>query len=240
MKKLFTFLSVLIVLSVNAQTNDTINVSPAIKLIRLTPHAYVHETYLYGDVPCNGMVLINGNEAFLFDTPSYDSLTVDLVNYLTRSMNLTVKGCIVNDWHIDSQGGLTVIQRMGIPTYANNMTIQFEKEKGLPVAQNGFTDSLKLTLGNLAVEAFYFGAAHTMDNILVWIPVEKVLFADCMIKEVKAQNLGFTDDGSVEAYPATLQKVAIRFHDARFVIPGHGAAGGFELVKHTLELAEKK
>jgi metallo-beta-lactamase class B len=61
-----------------------------------------------------------------------------------------------------------------------------------------------------------------------------------MIKEVKAKDLGYTDDGDVKEYPKTLKKVMAKFPTAKFVIPGHGDFGGMELIKHTLKMAEGK
>ena len=37
---------------------------------------------------------------------------------------------------------------------------------------------------------YYFGGGHSEDNIAVWIPSAKLLFAGCMVKEMAAQNAG--------------------------------------------------
>jgi metallo-beta-lactamase class B len=89
------------------------------------------------------------------------------------------------------------------------------------------------------IDCYYFGAAHTTDNIVVWIPTEQILFAGCMAKSLNSQNLGNTADGDLKAYPETLRKVIAKFPDARIVIPGHGQYGGIEVLKHTLQLAEQ-
>ena len=94
-------------------------------------------------------------------------------------------------------------------------------------------------LGDKTIDCFYLGAAHSTDNIVVWIPSEKILFAGCMIKSVNARNLGNTADGDLTAYPGTIKKLLAKFPDVKVVIPGHGDFGGMELVKHTKELAEE-
>lgn len=75
-----------------------------------------------------------------------------------------------------------------------------------------------------------------MDNIIVWIPSEKVLFPGCLVKGVNAKGLGNTVDGDLKAYPSTIEKVLHKFPDAKIVIPGHGTVGGIELIRHTKEL----
>ena len=82
------------------------------------------------------------------------------------------------------------------------------------------------------------GAAHSMDNIVVWIPSEQILFTACMVKNMRSKNLGNTADGDLISYPMTLTKVMKKFPSAKIVIPGHGEYGGLELIEHTLELTK--
>ncbi|MCC8153382.1 MAG: hypothetical protein LIP01_03695 [Tannerellaceae bacterium] len=80
------------------------------------------------------------------------------------------------------------------------------------------------------------GRGHATDNIVVWIPSEKVLYPGCMVKDLQATDLGNLSDADVEAWPGTIEKVIRKFPSAKWVIPGHGEAGGLELLYHTLDL----
>ena len=51
-----------------------------------------------------------------------------------------------------------------------------------------------------------------------------------------AQNAGNLSDAVLAAWPATLDSLLVRFPDARIVVPGHGAPGGPELIRHTKAL----
>jgi metallo-beta-lactamase class B len=220
-----------------------VHISKDIELIKLSENAYVHVSYSslpnFGRFPSNGLVFINGGEAFLFDTPVTDSLTKDLVSWITDSMNVKIVGFVPNHWHEDCMGGLSYLQDQNIVSYANQMTKEIATAKNLPVPTVGFTDSLQLQLGNKLVACHYFGAAHSIDNIVVWIPSEQVLFAGCMIKSAHSKDLGNTVDGDLTAYPKTIDKLIERLTNAKFVIPGHGQVGGIELIKHTKELTAK-
>jgi metallo-beta-lactamase class B len=223
--------------------SNIINICDELQLIKISADAYIHISYIHNGkskVPCNGLILIDNDKAFLFDTPNIDSTTRILIAYLKDNLKLKIVGFISNDWHWDSMGGLDVINKSGIPTYANEMTIDIAKTKGLPIPSVGFKDSLILKFGDKAIHCYYFGAAHTIDNIVVWIPSEQILFADCMIKELKAKDLGFTDDGDLTSYPKTLKKVKDKFSNAKIVIPGHGDFGGVDLIEHTIDLAKIK
>jgi len=226
------------------QIAQRIKVSDDIVLVKLSERACVHisqaEIPPFGRVSSNGLVFINGKEAFLFDTPVTEAETRTLVDWLKNSLQVEVAGFVPNHWHIDCMGGLAYLQQQHIPSWANQITIDSAKVKGLPVPDKGFTDSLQLKLGDKAIECYYLGPAHTTDNIVVWIPSEKILFAGCMAKSMNSRTLGNTADGDLKAYPVTLKKVMDKFPEARIVIPGHGPFGGPELLRHTLELANKQ
>jgi len=219
-----------------------IKISIDIELIKLSENAYVHVSYSdfpkFGRFPSNGLIFINGSEAFLFDTPATDSLTMDLVSWIKDSLKLKIVGFVPNHWHNDCIGGLEYLKNQKIESYANQMTIDIAKANNLPVPANGFKDSLLLQLGDKLIKCYYFGAAHSLDNIVVWIPSEQILFPGCMIKSVNSKDLGNTVDGDLIAYPKTIDKLIDRFPMAKIVIPGHGQFGGFELIMHTKELSK--
>ena len=134
-------------------------------------------------------------------------------------------------------GGLDYINSHGIESYAGQKTVNIAREMNLPVPEHSFTDSLKLLLGDKEIECYYPGPAHSIDNIAVWIPSDKILFAGCIVKSINSPNLGNLSDGDVRSYPSTVKKLITKFKTAKLVIPGHGNAGGIELLTHTLEMA---
>jgi metallo-beta-lactamase class B len=153
-------------------------------------------------------------------------------------MGLKVTAFVANHWHDDCIGGLNYVHSLNIKSYANNLTIEIARAKGKNVPQNGFTDSLKLMLGDKEIHCYYMGAAHSVDNIVVWIPSEKLLFPGCMCKSIDSQNLGNTADGDLKEYPKTIEKVIRKFGSAKIIVPGHGAPGRPELLVHTLSLVK--
>ena len=237
----FLFFMFLNLTLLKAQTNcKTIDVCSDIKLIAVSENVYIHvstaELPKFGRFASNGMIYINQGKAFLFDTPVNDSLTKILVSWITDSMKLHIVGFIPNHWHNDCIGGLHYIKKAGITSYAHQKTIDIAKAKGLPIPDKGFNDSLTLPFGNKVITCFYLGAGHSIDNIVVWLPSEKVLFAGCMVKELNAKGLGNTEDADVAEWPKTIDKIIATFTTAQIVIPGHGLSGGRELLTHTKEL----
>lgn len=239
------FLLYLVIASANyAQTYTQIKVNNDITLVKITDNAFIHISYTndpqFGRFPSNGLILINNNEAFLFDTPTTILQTEELVDFITDSLKLKTIGFVPNHWHNDCTGGLEYLKNIGVQTYANQLTINILKQKEQSYPDSGFKDSLQLFLGDKEILCYYLGAAHSMDNIVVWIPSEKILFAGCMAKSTNSTNLGNTVDGDLKAYPITIQKVIDKFPSAKIVIPGHGNCGGIELLTHTYKLIQKQ
>lgn len=120
------------------------------------------------------------------------------------------------------------------------MTIDIAREKSLPLPDYGFKDSLTVKLGNMDLCCYYPGGGHSADNIVVWIPSEKILFGGCMVKSVKAKGLGNLSDAVPNEWTSTINKLITRYPDVNWVIPGHGAIGGKELLLHTQDLLQNK
>lgn len=211
----------------------------SLKIQALTPKILVHVTYLntnqWGRVPCNGMIYCNNGEAVVFDTPPNDSVSFLLIDWIEQNLKAKVTAIVVNHFHNDCLGGLKAFHEKGIPSYANQATIELAKANGYTLPQNGFEGVLNLKIGGEVVENRFLGEAHSKDNIVSYVPSERVLFGGCMIKEVQA-NKGHLGDANLGDWPKTVAKVKAQYPDARFVIPGHGKSGGKELLDYTMEL----
>jgi metallo-beta-lactamase class B len=226
-----------------SQEYKTIWISKDIELIEISENAFIHVSYSelpnLGRFPSNGLIYMDNGKAYLFDTPMTDTLTKELVKWIKDSLKLEIVGFIPNHWHDDCMGGLSYLKSVGVNSYANQMTINIARLKGLPVPAHGFNDSLILKLNDKWIKCFYLGKAHSLDNIVVWIPSERILFAGCMCKEFNAKDLGNTIDGDLTEWPKTIDRVIAKFPTSKFVIPGHGQFGGLELLRHTKNLLTK-
>lgn len=241
----FLSLCLFLFLKLSAQEKYPVKkIGEDLELIKLSDKTFIHVSYLdlpgYGRTPANGLVVINAvNEAFIIDSPWNDSLTQVLLTWIADSMKLNVTGFIPTHWHNDCMGGLATINKYTIPSYANQKTIDIARTKNLPLPTNSFSDSLCIESGNVQLMLFDFGPGHSLDNIILWLPQQRIIFAGCLIKDIRATNLGNTADGDVSYYPYTLARLRKRIPMADIVIPGHGSPGDYRLIEHTEKLAEE-
>jgi metallo-beta-lactamase class B len=236
---LFIYQSLITVsLAQPAETN--IVVSPELQLQPLGTNAYIHisfeENKRFGRFSSNGLIYIDDNEAVIMDTPSSKRVTQQLIDWLKQHHPaVKIKAVIVNHFHSDCLGGLELFHALGVHSYAHHLTPSLLGNDTLPVPQHRFTKKLTLTVGKKKVISEYFGEAHSRDNIVTWIPEEKILFGGCMIKSMNAGKGNLTD-ANVTAWPQTVSKVSKKYPQAQWVIPGHGSAGGTELFDYTIKL----
>lgn len=205
---------------------------------QLSDHVFQHISYLntgdFGKVPCNGMIVVKDHEAIVFDTPTNVEGSVELVRYLTETMDYTVKAVVATHFHVDCVAGLAEFHAHQIPSYANGRTISLLKARdpGAALPQHGFQGSLELTAGGEVVLAGFFGEGHTPDNVIGYYPKGKVIFGGCLVKEVGAGE-GNLADANVGSWPQTIENIRAKYPEAELVIPGHGAVGGPELLDYT-------
>ena len=180
------------------------------------------------------MIVIDGGEAVIFDTPTADSISEELIQW-AESQNSRVKAIVPTHFHVDCLGGLEAFHKAGIPSYAHIRTHKFTREKEAIIPQIGFENPLILKVGTAQITCSFHGEGHTKDNIVVHFPEDKVLFGGCMIKSNGAGK-GNLADANVGQWPLTVEKVSKLYPDIIHVIPGHGKPGGKELLNYTIAL----
>jgi metallo-beta-lactamase class B len=225
--------------------NSILYRTETIKIERVSKNTYLHESFLHdekwGKVSSNGLVYINNGEAVIFDAPANDSASTQLINWVEHTKNAKIKAVVVNHFHNDCLGGLGVFHEKGIESYANRRTQDLARANRVSrsiVPKNGFDNELQLKIGDQSIINKYFGEGHTTDNIVSYIPSEKVMFGGCLIKELGAKE-GNLADANVQEWSNTVTKVKKEFPAVKHVIPGHGKYGGKNLLEYTAGLFER-
>jgi len=206
---------------------------------QIAENSFLHTSFLqtndFGNVPCNGLIVRNSNEAIIFDTPTNDKNSEELINWIKETLKCKIIAIIPTHFHDDCLGGLKAFHQNEIPSYAYFKTIELAKENNLVVPENGFKDSLILKVGDENITAKFFGEGHTRDNIVGYFPSENVIFGGCLIKEIDASK-GYLGDANVADWSDTVEKVKKEYPDVKIVVPGHGEYGDKKLLDYTINL----
>jgi metallo-beta-lactamase class B len=218
--------------------DSLIVLSEDVSLVRVTEKVYIHRSKLqtqdFGKVTCNGMLFIDGDEAAIVDTPADLPQTEILLTWL-EEQQVQVTSVTVNHFHADCLAGLAAFHSRSIPSYGSLQTQRLAIADSILAPRYTFTDSLTLKVGGREIVSRFPSQAHTTDNIVTYIPAEKVLFGGCMMKSLKAGK-GNLADANIEQWSETVEQVRLLFPDMEYVIPGHGLQGGSDLLDYTIEM----
>jgi len=180
--------------------------------------------------------MLRGKKLLLVDTPWTDPLTRQLSEWFSQNYGAVIDKVIVCHFHDDNLGGLGWINSQGIDSYSLESTAEICRSKGLPLCQYRLQEQTCFNFEGSPVITFFPGRGHTIDSIAVYFSEEKILFGGCSVKSLSSRTLGNTLDADLENWPQSLCNLKTRFPEAEIVVPGHGDAGGLELIDHTLTL----
>lgn len=210
-----------------------------LKIKKLSDNVYQHVSFKsvepWGLIGASGLVVVNGTEAHIIDTPWTTLATKELVEWI-KAKGLTIKSTVVTHFHSDASGNLPLLNDLKIKTYATSLTNKLLKSNKLETSSHEISSNA-FELVDGVVSVFYPGAGHTEDNIVVWLPKEKILFGGCFVKSLHSKNLGNTEDAVISEWASSIQKVISRYPDIKLVVLGHGKVGDMSLLTHTQELA---
>jgi glyoxylase-like metal-dependent hydrolase (beta-lactamase superfamily II) len=208
-------------------------------LDRLSPNVWLHTTTSpvdgLGYYPANGAIVVDGNEALLIDTGWNAAQTAAILDAWGRLPQPAVARAVVTHFHNDRLGGIDELSKRGIPAFGNPLTIGLARDNGF-TAPEPLHDVEKQPQQLGSIEVRYPGPGHTLDNVVVWVPSDGVLFGGCLVKSTTANDLGNLGDANVAAWPASIRAV-LRAYAPRHVVPGHGTIAG-DAIAHTIGLAD--
>ncbi|UBM59175.1 subclass B1 metallo-beta-lactamase [Marinilongibacter aquaticus] len=236
MKKI-GFLLLCTVLQSMAQ--DVVYETELLKITEIKPNVFVHVSYLqtedFGKVGCNGLVIVDHKKAIVFDTPIDDPSSQELIDWLTKEKSVEIKAVVATHFHDDCLGGVQAFEEAGIPSYASAFTQSLAEKEGNAVPKNAFAKDKKFKVGKKKVYVRFFGAGHTLDNVVAYEPKDRLLFGGCLVKTLNAGK-GYLGDADVKEWPLTIQKIENAYPEVDLVVPGHGDYGDKKLLVFTRKL----
>ena len=215
--------------------------------------------------PANSLIAVMDNgDILIVDTPYSPKAMEDELNWITKKFGKRNIQAINTHFHVDRLGGNEALVKANIPIYGSDLTLNEISNKGqrsilqtaswvkdenlrnyylnfkyfAPTKIFDAKNGLTLKYGGEKAIVKYYGAGHSVDNLVVYLPEKKVLFAGCMIIAKENESIGNTSDGDIFEWKNTISK--INTNNIDLVIPGHGETGGIDLISHTLDLVERE
>ena len=141
--------------------------------------------------PSNGLIVRDGDELLLIDTAWGAKNTAALLAEIEKQIGLPVTRAVSTHFHDDRVGGVDVLRAAGVATYASPSTRRLAEAEGNEIP--AFSRRTLIERGRSAlrsVELFYPGAAHSTDNLVVYVPSANVLYGGCAVHGLSSTSAG--------------------------------------------------
>ncbi|MBK8342807.1 MAG: BlaB/IND/MUS family subclass B1 metallo-beta-lactamase [Bacteroidetes bacterium] len=234
MKSFFLLFIVFLSCKLNAQSN--LHITP------LTTNFYIFTTYqvVGGDlIPSNSMYLVTNEGVVLFDTPWDSTQTQPLLDTIMARHNKKVIMSISTHYHDDRTEGLSYLASKGVKTYSSKKTYILGKANNEDTAQHYFYNDTTFVVGNYTFQTYYPGEGHTADNIVVWFPLQKVLYGGCFVKSTESPSIGYVGNANLATWKKSVKNVEHRFKHPAYIIPGHYSWESTKSLRYTKKLIRK-
>jgi metallo-beta-lactamase class B len=215
----------------------------SVDIVKIKTDVLLHTSYarINGtEIPSNGLIYKVPDGVILIDTAWDDNQTKEIDDYVRGRLNSRILFCIITHAHGDRLGGTGYLRSNNIDVYMTEQTANLARKHGFPVG-NKILDTDKDRFGKYGVDCYFPGAAHSEDNMVVYLKEPDVLFGGCLVKSVSSRDLGNLENANIESWKIVIEGMLSVFtNKSTIVIPGHGEPGGKELLAHTYGLLKKK
>jgi glyoxylase-like metal-dependent hydrolase (beta-lactamase superfamily II) len=197
----------------------------------------------------NTGAVLGGSGVMLIDTTATERRNRALLSAVEdRSGGLPVRAAVNTHHHGDHTYGNWLLPP-GIPIVAHRHCREEVLRAGLvaqvlfPAVDFGaveispptltFDNTLTLYLDQIRVELVFIGPAHTLGDVIAWLPEQGVVFTGDVVFHGGHPFLG---EGCLANYPAALER--IRGLGPRVLVSGHGPLAAPDVLEDLLDYAE--
>jgi cyclase len=197
----------------------------------------------------NTGAIVGRSGVVLIDTTSTEARNRALLAAVgERAGGLPVRAAVNTHHHGDHTYGNWLLPR-GIPIVAHHRCRDEVLRAGMvaqalfPTADYGhvelapptltFDGSLTLHVDQTRVELLFVGPAHTLGDVIAWLPGQRVVFTGDLVFH---GGHPFLAEGCLANFPAALERV--RELDAQVLVPGHGPLAAPEVLDGMLDYAD--
>lgn len=213
-----------------------------VTLSKISENVWVHtSTYTIpgqSPIPVNGLVIVDGEEVILADAVWGELATLSLLETVEREIGKPVTKLITTHHHADRVMGVDAAEWKGIEVFTHPDTPALAARNGWPVPNTSVAalkqPGSRIKVGN--VEVAYPGPGHASDNLVVYVPSDKILYGGCAVRGAESQSLGNILDANLKTWAESLAWVKTTYPEADLVVPGHGKGADLRLIDHTLTL----
>ena len=217
-----------------------------VTLSEIAPGVFVHTTVYripgQSPIPVNGLAVVDGEAVTLVDGAWGELATVALIDRIEEETGLPVTKMVVTHHHADRTQGVDAAERHGVEVFTHPDTPGLAARAGWPVP-NTSVAALKEPRSRIKVgkiEVAYPGPGHAPDNLVAYLPEEKILYAGCYLRGAGVESLGNVEDADLSVWRDNLTWTKGTYRETETIVPGHGKGGDILLIDATAKLIDAR
>ncbi|MFC1494483.1 MBL fold metallo-hydrolase [Thermodesulfobacteriota bacterium] len=165
-----------------------------------------------GGSGANCAFIVGDNEVYVVDAKMTDQSAKDLIDAVKKTTDKTIKYLLITHSDGDHVNGIPGFpENINIISHDNSVkNMKTANESGginIPLPNVTFTHRLNLFSGDLEINLFFFGSAHTNDNIVVYIPDDNIAVIGDLFFKGMDPLIHKHKNGSSEGLARVLQKI---------------------------------
>lgn len=191
-------------------------------------------------IPVNGLVVVDGDAVTLIDGAWGEFATVALLEKVRAETGKPITKMIVTHHHADRTQGVDAAEREGIEVFTHPSTPRLAARAGWP-APNTSVAALEAPQSRIRVgriEVAFPGHGHAQDNLVAYLPDEKILYAGCMARGAEVETLGNIVDADLPQWRDSLLWTKATYPETVLVVPGHGKGANLSLIDASIALID--
>jgi glyoxylase-like metal-dependent hydrolase (beta-lactamase superfamily II) len=218
--------------------------APAFKAVQVAPSSWTVEglsalgSSANQNFISNAAFVITPAGVVVIDALGSPALAERLMLEIRKLTSLPVTHVIITHYHADHIYGLQVFRKQGARIIAHRSALEYlnsetarqrletsrtelapwvDGQTVLVPADEWIDGDMTLTVGGVPFQIKHVGPSHTPEDLVVYLPTEKVLFAGDLVFRNRIPFVGQADSGRwIQALDALLT------FDATTIVPGHG------------------
>lgn len=190
----------------------------------------------------NGLIVEDGDSLIMVDTAWGEKATESLLDTIRTTIGKPVTKLIITQHHLEKSAGVDFMEFEGVEVFTHPLTPIKAANAGSPVP-NTSVAALKTAKSRTKVgkvEIAYPGTAFTEENLVVYIPSEKILYGGSTVKGAEASSLGNIGDADIKTWPSALNWIKATYPETQTIVPGRGKGSDLRLIDKTLAMIAAK